>query len=211
MTIGRLNMVDLAGSERVKTTGITDGKHLEELKRINSSLTTFGKVILALTSAGNLHVPYRDSKLTRILQGSLGGNCKTTMITAITPSQTSSAESLASLKFAFRAKNVKNFAVVNQDLSEQALLSAYEKEIKRLRRELEKSKASPADSAPRPDPNAIASLEREHTELKGQKSQIESELRSHQEELERHRQEKEQVNPTATRKAIFEPFPLFST
>ena len=103
VTIGKLNMVDLAGSERVKTTGITAGKRLEEMKKINTSLTAFGfillyqrhlqvdscstgKVILALTSPGNQHVPYRDSKLTRILQGSLGGNCKTTMIAAVSPS-----------------------------------------------------------------------------------------------------------------------------
>lgn len=88
VTIGKLNLVDLAGSERLKSTGVEGGVRLEEMKKINASLTTFGKVILGLTSAGSHHIPYRDSKLTRILQGSLGGNCKTTMIAAITPSTT---------------------------------------------------------------------------------------------------------------------------
>jgi kinesin family protein 3/17 len=126
VTIGKLNLVDLAGSERVKSTGITmqDGKRMDEAKNINKSLTAFGKVILALTSPGNHHVPYRDSKLTRMLQGSLGGNCKTTMVTACGPAATSYVETLNSLKFASRAKNVKNYAVVNQDMTDQALLSA---------------------------------------------------------------------------------------
>jgi hypothetical protein len=68
VTIGKLNLVDLAGSERISKTGVQGGKQLDEMKNINASLTTFGKVILALTSPGNHHVPYRDSKLTRILQ-----------------------------------------------------------------------------------------------------------------------------------------------
>lgn len=82
------------------------------------------------------------------MQGSLGGNCKTTMITTVTASDISYLESVNSLKFAKRAKNVKNFAVVNQDMSDSALLSAYEKEIKKLRRELQKVGQTTSTSRP---------------------------------------------------------------
>ena len=83
--VGKLNLVDLAGSERVQVTGAT-GKRLEESKSINKSLSTLGNVITALTAPrGRSHIPYRDSKLTRILEDSLGGNCKTTMMAMISP------------------------------------------------------------------------------------------------------------------------------
>lgn len=146
VTVGRLNLVDLAGSERVKSTGIEGtGKRMDEAKSINGSLSAFGKVILALTT-GIQHVPYRDSKLTRILQGSLGGNCKTTMIAAIGPAATSGAESISTLKFASRAKKVKNYAVVNQDMTDKAMLSQYEKEIARLQEELKRTRAETQSS-----------------------------------------------------------------
>ena len=84
--VGKLNLVDLAGSERVNVTGAA-GKRLEESKSINSSLSALGNVITALTAGkGRTHIPYRDSKLTRILEDSLGGNCKTTMMAMISPS-----------------------------------------------------------------------------------------------------------------------------
>ena len=139
VTIGKLNLVDLAGSERLKTTGVT-GQRLEETKKINSSLSAFGNVILALTTHGRKHVPYRDSQLTQLLQDSLGGNCKTTLVTTITPAASSYSESLNTLNFANRAKKVKNHATVNQDMSDQALLSKYEKEIKRLQRALQEQR-----------------------------------------------------------------------
>ncbi len=81
--VGKLNLVDLAGSERVRLTGAT-GVRLEESKKINQSLSALGNVIKALTEPhGRSHVPYRDSKLTRVLEDSLGGNCKTTMMVRI--------------------------------------------------------------------------------------------------------------------------------
>jgi kinesin family protein 3/17 len=85
--VGKLNLVDLAGSERIRVTGAT-GKQLEESKKINKSLSALGNVINALTEnkSGKSHIPYRDSKLTRLLEDSLGGNCKTTMIAMISPS-----------------------------------------------------------------------------------------------------------------------------
>ena len=83
--VGKLNLVDLAGSERVRVTGAT-GQRLEETKKINQSLSALGNVIAALTDPrGRQHIPYRDSKLTRILEDSLGGNCKTTMMAMISP------------------------------------------------------------------------------------------------------------------------------
>ena len=106
--VGKLNLVDLAGSERVSVTGAT-GKRLEESKSINLSLSCLGNVISALTdSKKRSHIPYRNSKLTRLLEDSLGGNCKTTMMAMISPSIDGFNESLSTLKFATRAKKIKN-------------------------------------------------------------------------------------------------------
>ncbi|KAF0752061.1 hypothetical protein AaE_006173, partial [Aphanomyces astaci] len=114
--VGKLNLVDLAGSERVRLSGAT-GQRLEESKKINQSLSALGNVIAALTDTrGRQHIPYRDSKLTRILEDSLGGNCKTTMMAMISPALEAIVESLSTLKFANRAKNIKNEARVNEDL-----------------------------------------------------------------------------------------------
>ncbi len=134
--VGKLNLVDLAGSERVRLTGAT-GQRLEESKKINQSLSALGNVIAALTDPkGRSHIPYRDSKLTRILEDSLGGNCKTTMMAMISPAMEAFVESLSTLKFANRAKNIKNEAKVNEDLDQKSLLRRYESELKRLRSEL---------------------------------------------------------------------------
>ena len=134
--VGKLNLVDLAGSERVRLTGAT-GQRLEESKKINRSLSALGNVIAALTDPrGRQHVPYRDSKLTRILEDSLGGNCKTTMMAMISPALEAINESLNTLRFANRAKNIKNEATVNEDLDQKSLLRKYERELKKLRSEL---------------------------------------------------------------------------
>jgi kinesin family protein 3/17 len=110
ITVGKLNLVDLAGSERVSLTGAT-GKRLDESKKINQSLSALGNVISALTDVkGRPHIPYRDSKLTRILEDSLGGNCITTVIAMVSPALEAYAESLSTLKFANRAKEIKNKA-----------------------------------------------------------------------------------------------------
>jgi hypothetical protein len=116
--VGKLNLVDLAGSERVRVTGAT-GQRLEESKKINQSLSCLGNVIAALTSDARqkrLHIPYRDSKLTRLLEDSLGGNCKTTMMAMISPANEAFSESLSTLKFATRAKKIKNEARINEDV-----------------------------------------------------------------------------------------------
>lgn len=136
--VGKLNLVDLAGSERVRLTGAT-GVRLEESKKINQSLSALGNVIKALTEAKGKrsHVPYRDSKLTRVLEDSLGGNCKTTMMAMISPALEAFAESLSTVKFANRAKHIKNTARVNEDLDQKSLLRKYERELRRLRQELD--------------------------------------------------------------------------
>ena len=135
--VGKLNLVDLAGSECIRITGAT-GQQLEESKKINKSLSCLGNVINALTDQkGRIHVPYRDSKLTRLLEDSLGGNCKTTMLAMISPAHESFSESLSTLHFAQRAKKIKNRPVINEDLNNRALIRQYELELRNLRNELE--------------------------------------------------------------------------
>ena len=137
MRYGKLNLVDLAGSERLKITGAT-GQRLEECKKINQSLSCLGNVISVLVENKNsIHIPYRDSKLTRLLEDSLGGNCKTTMMGMISPAYESFSESLSTLKFANRAKKIKNRPKINEDVDSKAMLSRYEREIMKLRTELE--------------------------------------------------------------------------
>ena len=114
--VGKLNLVDLAGCERVRVTGAT-GKRLDESKKINQSLSALGNVIKALTEKTNRqHIPFRDSRLTRLLEDSLGGNCKTTMIAMVSPAAESYNESHQTLKFATRAKKIKNEARINEDV-----------------------------------------------------------------------------------------------
>ncbi len=143
--VGKLNLVDLAGSERVLRSGAT-GQRLDESKHINKSLSMLGYVISALTEAKDRqHVPYRNSKLTRMLEDSLGGNCKTTMMAMISPAFEAMLETISTLKFANRAKNIKNEAKVNEDLDQKSLLRKYELELKRLRAELEEKNKNVVD------------------------------------------------------------------
>src|SRR5205823_643489 len=96
------------------------GAHLQESKKINQSLSALGNVIAALTDPkGRTHIPYRDSKLTRLLEDSLGGNCKTTMFAMISPALEAFNESTSTLNFANRAKNIQNIARVNEDLGQK--------------------------------------------------------------------------------------------
>jgi hypothetical protein len=117
---GTLNLVDLAGSEKVSKTGAV-GETLEEAKKINLSLSALGNVIHSLTSPDKSHIPYRDSKLTRILQESLGGNYKTSLIVTCSPHSYNMEESISTLKFAQRAKTIKNKAKMNIKLSYEEL------------------------------------------------------------------------------------------
>ncbi|KAG5445899.1 Kinesin-like protein kif3a, variant 2 [Clonorchis sinensis] len=132
---GKLHLVDLAGSERQSKTGAT-GKRLQEANKINLSLTTLGNVISALVDGKSTHIPYRNSKLTRLLQDSLGGNSKTAMIANIAPSDYNYEESLSTLRYANRAKNIRNKAKINED-PKDAMLRQFQKEIEMLRKQLE--------------------------------------------------------------------------
>lgn len=133
--VGKLNMVDLAGSERQSKTG-AKGKRLKEATKINLSLSALGNVISALVDGKSTHVPYRDSKLTRLLQDSLGGNAKTVMIATVGPSHKNFDETLATLRYASRAKNIKNKPRINED-PKDALLRQFQEEITRLKAQLE--------------------------------------------------------------------------
>jgi len=123
---GTLFLVDLAGSEKVGKTGAS-GQTLEEAKKINKSLSALGMVINSLTDGKSSHVPYRDSKLTRILQESLGGNSRTTLIICCSPSSYNDQETLSTLRFGTRAKAIKNKAKVNAELSPAELKSIIKK------------------------------------------------------------------------------------
>lgn len=132
--VGKLNLVDLAGSERQSKTNAT-GDRLKEAQKINLSLSALGNVISALVDGRSTHIPYRDSKLTRLLQDSLGGNTKTVMIAAVSPADYNYDETLSTLRYASRAKNIKNKPTVNED-PKDALLRQYEDEIKMLKEAL---------------------------------------------------------------------------
>lgn len=112
--VGKLNLVDLAGSERQSKTGATD-QRLVEATNINLSLATLGNVINALVDGKSTHIPYRESKLTRLLQNSLGGNAKTVMCANCGPADYNYAETLSTLRYANRAKNIKNKPKINED------------------------------------------------------------------------------------------------
>lgn len=128
---GKLNLVDLAGSERQSKTGAT-GERLKEATKINLSLSALGNVISALVDGRCKHIPYRDSKLTRLLQDSLGGNTKTLMVACLSPADNNYDETLSTLRYANRAKNIKNKPHINED-PKDALLREYQEEIKKLK------------------------------------------------------------------------------
>jgi kinesin family protein 5 len=128
---GKLYLVDLAGSEKVGKTG-AEGKRLDEAKNINKSLSALGQVINALTDGKSSHVPYRDSKLTRVLQDSLGGNSKTSLIITASPSAFNEPETVSTLRFGIRAKAIKNKPTINKEYTVaelKLLLSKSEAEI----------------------------------------------------------------------------------
>ncbi|XP_040200565.1 kinesin-like protein KIF3A isoform X2 [Rana temporaria] len=133
--MGKLHLVDLAGSERQTKTGAT-GQRLKEATKINLSLSTLGNVISALVDGKSTHVPYRNSKLTRLLQDSLGGNSKTMMCANIGPADYNYDETISTLRYANRAKNIKNKARINED-PKDALLRQFQKEIEELKKKLD--------------------------------------------------------------------------
>jgi kinesin family member 11 len=131
LRVGKLHLVDLAGSECVGRSGATD-KRLREAGNINQSLLTLGRVITALVEQRG-HIPYRDSKLTRLLQDSLGGRTKTTIIATLSPSGSAIEETLSTLEYALRARSIKNRPEVNQRMTKRQLLKDFSTEIDHLR------------------------------------------------------------------------------
>ncbi|CAA0823153.1 P-loop containing nucleoside triphosphate hydrolases superfamily protein [Striga hermonthica] len=132
--IGKLNLVDLAGSENISRSGAREGR-AREAGEINKSLLTLGRTINALVEHSG-HVPYRDSKLTRLLRDSLGGKTKTCIIATISPSIHCLEETLSTLDYAHRAKNIKNKPEINQKMMKSAVIKDLYLEIDRLKQEV---------------------------------------------------------------------------
>jgi kinesin family protein 3/17 len=133
--VGKLNLVDLAGSERQSKTGAT-GDRFKEATNINKSLLILGNVISSLVDGVSSHIPYRDSKLTRLLQESLGGNSKTVMMANVGPADYNYDETISTLRYANRAKQIKCKPKINED-PKDALLREFQDEISRLKTQLE--------------------------------------------------------------------------
>ncbi|KZV37919.1 hypothetical protein F511_12201 [Dorcoceras hygrometricum] len=138
VTLSQLNLIDLAGSEssRAETTGL----RRKEGTYINKSLLTLGTVISKLTDGKSSHIPYRDSKLTRLLQSSLSGHGRVSLICTVTPSSSSAEETHNTLKFAHRAKHIEIQAAKNKIIDEKSLIKKYQNEIRSLKEELEQLK-----------------------------------------------------------------------
>ncbi|CAH0730290.1 unnamed protein product, partial [Brenthis ino] len=135
--MGKLHLVDLAGSERQSKTQAT-GTRLKEATKINQSLSVLGNVISALVDGKSTHIPYRNSKLTRLLQDSLGGNSKTVMIATVGPAESNYVETISTLRYANRAKNIENRTHVNSEPGD-ALLTRFQQEIDQLKKQLEEN------------------------------------------------------------------------
>ena len=134
--VGKLYLVDLAGSEKISKTGAT-GHTLEEAKIINKSLTTLGRVINNLTDGKSTHIPYRESKLTRVLQESLGGNSKTCLIITCSPSIYNESESLSTLRFGERAKKITNKPKITKEIT----VAELQKLVSQLKESLKQANA----------------------------------------------------------------------
>jgi kinesin family protein 11 len=134
LMLGKLNLVDLAGSENIQRSG-AENKRAAEAGLINKSLLTLGRVINALVDR-SAHIPYRESKLTRLLQDSLGGRTKTCIIATISPAKSNLEETISTLDYAFRAKNIRNKPQLNALTSKKTLLRDFTIEIERLKAEL---------------------------------------------------------------------------
>lgn len=134
LSAGKLNLVDLAGSENIQRSG-AENKRAAEAGLINKSLLTLGRVINALVERSS-HIPYRESKLTRLLQDSLGGRTKTCIIATVSPAKSNLEETISTLDYAFRAKNIRNKPQVNQAINKKTLLKEFTAEIEKLKSEL---------------------------------------------------------------------------
>ncbi|CAH1184025.1 unnamed protein product [Phaedon cochleariae] len=137
---GKINLVDLAGSENIARSGCM-AMRATELANINRSLLTLGRVIQALADKSQKHVPYRDSKLTRILQDSLGGHTKTVIISTVSPAHTSHEETTSTLEYATRARDIKNTPIINEKMTKHEMIDGLVKEIDRLQKDLDAARS----------------------------------------------------------------------
>jgi len=138
----KINLVDLAGSEKIRTHDLDamSDRRLTELTSINASLSCLSNCIRALADSSRTHIPYRDSKLTRLLQDSLGGNCKTTFVVTLSPASNAIDETVSTLQFAERAKRVEMHASKNETLDDASLLKKYEHQVQRLKKLLREAR-----------------------------------------------------------------------
>ncbi|CAN1775923.1 Kinesin-like protein KIN-7N [Linum perenne] len=187
-----LNLVDLAGSERIAKTG-AGGVRLKEGKYINKSLMALGNVINKLSDGGKqrAHIPYRDSKLTRILQPALGGNAKTSIICTLAPEEIHIEETKGSLLFASRAKRITNCAQVNEILTDAALLKRQKLEIEELRKKLQGSHAEDLEQEILNLRNGMLKYELEREKLE---MQLEEERKSQKEREQRIREQQMKID-----------------
>ncbi|OMO78503.1 hypothetical protein COLO4_24737 [Corchorus olitorius] len=177
VTLSQLNLIDLAGSESSKTE--TTGLRRKEGSYINKSLLTLGTVISKLTDGKATHIPYRDSKLTRLLQSSLSGHGRISLICTVTPASSNSEETHNTLKFAHRSKHVEIKASQNKIMDEKSLIKKYQKEISSLKHELEQLKRGMMEN-----PHMAASKQEDLVNLKLQLEAGQVKLQSRLEEEE---------------------------
>ena len=195
---GKLNLVDLAGSERQAKTEAT-GDRLKEATKINLSLSALGNVIAALVSGTAKHIPYRDSKLTRLLEDSLGGNTKTLMIAAISPADDNYEETLSTLKYANRAKQIKNKPKINED-PKDAMLRQFQDELEKLRSQLKNGGGGGGTAArgvagaagiTEEDRRKMAEMERMQYNLEEENRNIENKLKNNDDLFQTEKQKRE--------------------
>ncbi|XP_014504727.1 kinesin-like protein KIN-7C, mitochondrial isoform X2 [Vigna radiata var. radiata] len=177
VTLSHLHLIDLAGSESSKAE--TTGLRRKEGSYINKSLLTLGTVIAKLTDGKATHIPYRDSKLTRLLQSSLSGHGRISLICTVTPASSSSEETHNTLKFAHRSKHVEIKASQNKILDEKSLIKKYQREISELKQELQHLKRGMVEN-----PNMATSSQEDLVNLKLQLEAGQSKLKSRLEEEE---------------------------
>lgn len=187
---GKLNLVDLAGSENIARSG-AENKRAREAGMINQSLLTLGRVINALVDKSS-HVPYRESKLTRLLQDSLGGKTKTCIIATVSSDRQNVEETLSTLDYALRAKSIRNRPEVNQRMTRAALIKAYVNEIERLKGDLLASREKNGIFL---SPESWTAMQDEHDstlaqvdELRRQSEVVESKMGSLREQFEQNMQ-----------------------
>jgi len=185
---GQLNLVDLAGSECVGRSGAQNDR-AREAGSINQSLLTLGRVITALVDHHG-HIPYRDSKLTRLLQESLGGKAKTCIIATVTPSQNAVEETLSTLDYAHRAKNIKNMPQVNQRMTKKTVMKEYCEEIESLRSQLQANRDKNGVFVL---PDVFYGMETKIASQEAQIAEVESVLKSKMEEVKTMKAEKDEA------------------